>query len=162
MAAFALSQTFLQDSAGTTATYTDTTFTDGQENPSSFARGDFVRTAVLTDSYGTILETNVLPATVDGDTFDYALTADQSINVALTYEGSTDYSLTTVYPFDRITNLKYKEKINPASCCTSKAEFENRVNVLLFAKGAEYTELTTDQVSFDLYITAENSYLDLL
>lgn len=157
-----LSQSFLQDSAGTTATYIDLTFRSEGVIPTNYDRTDVVRTVVLRDAYGEVLDSVTLPATEEGDTFDYALTADHSVRATLTYTGAVSDTLTNDYPFERITNLLFKEKINPSSCCTSKSQLTNRVNALLFATGARYTETTTDLVSFNIYIAAENAYLNLL
>ena len=111
---FVQSFTATESGDGKTITITDTSNWIG--NDQSYAKANFVRTFILRDAYGEVLDTIVLGITED--TATYAITVPQWIAIQFTIDGVVDFSKIQEYPFQRIFDLDYIA-IKVKSCCGS-------------------------------------------
>jgi hypothetical protein len=157
---FAATATASQDSTGQIVTLTDTSPYGAASNESWQPANFSSRVFVLTDAYGNQLA--VVPLIGTNLTAQYALTADQWVNMQLQLTGinpTPNYN-SVIYglPFDRITKNLYRALLK-SGCCQGKFEENQLYNADNYFLGASIEALSGNGAGFNVDIQAANAYL---
>lgn len=147
--------TATENADGGTITLTDTSDWLSSGND----RADFVRSFLLTDAYGTVLDTIILPD--DSDVATYTITKPTWLTILYSAVDGATYSKEEKFPFDRLFVNKYQVALR-SGCCGNASKSSILSIASDFYTGAKDDAPLGNAVSWQTNILVANTYISQL